>query len=81
MEICPLCNGLEAQTYSCQTCMSVLQDYGKVVDYIDDYSAYMDQDLLIQVDGLTFDNSRQYCAHFFYCGRCDTQTEMIVKLV
>ena len=41
MGICPLCNALESQTYSCQNCQSILQDYGKAVDYIDDYSAYM----------------------------------------
>ncbi|MEN1937024.1 hypothetical protein AAIE21_15855 [Paenibacillus sp. 102] len=81
MEICPLCNALEAQTYSCQTCTNVLQDYGKVVDYIDDYSAYMDQDLLTAVDGLTGENSEEYCVHVFYCGTCGTQTEQMVKLV
>ncbi|PED72338.1 hypothetical protein CN680_07790 [Bacillus pseudomycoides] len=81
MGICPLCNALEAQVYSCQSCLNVLQDYGKVVDYTDAYSAYMDQDLLIEVDGLTGEDSQQYCVHVFYCGTCGTQTELTVKLV
>jgi len=41
----------------------------------------MDQDLLIEVDGLTGENSQQYCVHVFYCGTCGTQTELTVKLV
>ncbi|WP_459500417.1 hypothetical protein [Bacillus sp. C1] len=81
MGMCPLCNALDAHIYSCQTCMNVLQDYGKVVDYIDDYSAYMDQDLLRAVDGLTGENAEQYCVHVFYCGACGIQTEKRVKLV
>ena len=81
MAICPLCNALESQSYSCQVCTNVLQDYGKVVDYTDAYSAYMDQDLLIAVDGLTEMDSQQYCVHVFYCGTCGTQTELAVKLM
>ncbi len=46
MGICPLCNAFESQTYSCQNCQGILQDYGKTVDYIDDYSAYMDQGII-----------------------------------
>ncbi len=81
MAICPFCNALESQTYSCRVCTNVLQDYGKVVDYTDAYSAYMDQDLLTAVDGLTRENSEQYCVHVFYCGTCGTQTELTVKLI
>lgn len=57
------------------------QDYGKTVDYIDDYSAYMDQELLSAVDGLTHNNSQEYCNHVFYCGVCNVETEVVVKLV
>ena len=31
----------------------------------DDYSAYMDQELLSAVDGLTHNNSNEYCNHIF----------------
>ncbi|MDM5187268.1 hypothetical protein QUF99_07980 [Bacillus sp. DX4.1] len=81
MAMCPLCNALGNQTYTCQACTSILQDYGKVVDYLDAYNAYMDQDLLTAVDGLTSNNSQRYCIHFFYCGACGEQTEITVKLV
>lgn len=81
MAICPLCNALDAQTYSCPTCASLLQDYGKIVDYLDTYSAYLDQDLLLQVDGLTQNNSQQHCVHVFYCAACNTETDITVKLV
>ncbi len=81
MGICPLCNALESQTYSCQNCQGILQDYGKTVDYIDDYSAYMDQELLSAVDGLTHNNSQEYCNHVFYCGVCNVETEVVVKVV
>lgn len=81
MAMCPLCNGLESQIYTCHTCMSILQDCGKTVDYLDNYSAYLDQDILMKVDGLMSNQSHQYCVHIFYCAACGEQTEKKVKLI
>ncbi|EEL89363.1 hypothetical protein bcere0029_7790 [Bacillus cereus AH1272] len=41
----------------------------------------MDQELLRAVDGLTHSNSQEYCNHIFYCGMCNVETEVVVKLV
>ncbi|CAM4189613.1 hypothetical protein [Bacillus manliponensis] len=81
MAICPFCNGLQQEQHTCANCMNTLQDYGKVVDYIDDYSAYMDQELLTAVDGLTVNNSQRYCMHVMYCGACGQQTEVAIALI
>lgn len=81
MPICPFCNGLQYEQYACKKCESAMQDYGKVVDYVDAYSAYMDQKLLTEVDGLTLNNSQQYCLHVMYCGTCGYQTEAAVTLI
>ncbi|MGG0187118.1 hypothetical protein [Bacillus rhizoplanae] len=81
MAICPLCNALEYEAYTCPTCTSILQDYGKTVDYIGPYSAYMDQELLEKVDGLSAHDSQQYCLHLLYCPTCEKQTEVTVQLI
>lgn len=81
MPICPFCNGLQYEQHTCTSCEDTLQDYGKLVDYMDDYSPYMDQELLTEVDGLTMNNSQQYCVHVMYCGTCGHQTEVAVALI
>ena len=81
MAICPLCNALEYKAYTCPTCTSILQDYGKTVDYIGPYSAYMEQELLEKVDGLSAHDSQQYCLHLLYCPTCEKQTEVTVQLI
>ncbi|PHA02537.1 hypothetical protein COE51_02795 [Bacillus pseudomycoides] len=81
MAICPLCNALEYKAYACPTCTSILQDYGKTVDYIGPYSAYMDQELLEKVDGLSAHDSQQYCLHLLYCPTCEKQIEVTVQLI
>jgi hypothetical protein len=81
MALCPRCNGLTDTAYLCPSCSGELQDYGKTVDYLDDYSAYMDQQLLEQVDGLTPMESNKQCIHVFYCLACQQEFQMKVDLI
>ncbi len=78
MEICPLCNGFENYNGSCTSCGSMLVDTGKVTDYLDDYSAYMEINLLKMVDGDLNSLANQVCLHLFNCPAC--QIEQIIAI-
>jgi hypothetical protein len=70
MNICPLCNGLRTISFYCCECGHLLADEGKVTDYFDDYSPYMEIDLMKQVDGYPSTRSRHQCVHLFHCYYC-----------
>ncbi|WP_342515679.1 hypothetical protein [Sutcliffiella sp. FSL R7-0096] len=78
MEICPLCNGFENYTGLCASCGSVMIDTGKVTDYLDDYSAYMEINLLKLVDGDLNSLENHVCVHLISCAVC--QNEQIISI-
>lgn len=78
MEICPLCNGFENYTDTCASCGSVMNDIGKVTDYLDDYSAYMEINLLKMVDGDLNSLENHVCIHLISCSTC--QVEQIISI-
>ncbi|NLP49983.1 hypothetical protein [Bacillus sp. RO1] len=73
MEICPLCNGLEDYQGNCASCGSMVVDMGKVTDYLDDYSAYMEINLLKMVDGDINSLENHVCLHLFHCPVCQKE--------
>ncbi|THE10861.1 hypothetical protein E1I69_17120 [Bacillus timonensis] len=79
MTICPLCNGLNNASFSCAQCGKSLEDSGRIIDYFDDYSAYMQIDDMKKIDGIqtTFQNNE--CAHLFYCTNCHNQEIKLIK--
>jgi hypothetical protein len=81
MGMCPLCNGLSNLSYTCPHCAGELQDCGKTVDYLDAYSAYMDQLLLQQTDGLPHEESNTHCLHMFYCPVCQKEYEIKIDFI
>lgn len=81
MEVCPFCNGLASTSYTCPQCVEVLQDCGKTVDYLDNYSPYLDQQILQEVDGLPHAESNTYCVHIFYCPACRIEYEMKIHVI
>lgn len=70
MFICPLCNGFDTKNVTCPTCHQTLHDSGKVSDYFDDYSAYMDIDGLKMENGFPDDLKEHICLHLFSCTSC-----------
>lgn len=64
--ICPLCNGLYKINIICPLCFSSMKDSGPVVNYLDDYSPYLLDDITSKVDGV----SSNKCVHLFKCSRC-----------
>ncbi|WP_188206975.1 hypothetical protein [Alkalibacillus aidingensis] len=70
MNLCPLCNGLAKVSIECSKCHSNLDDHGKLTDYFDDYSAYMDIDMVKMFDGDPKSLENHQCLHYFYCQNC-----------
>jgi hypothetical protein len=73
MGVCPLCNGFISSVYTCPHCAGKVEDRGKAVDYIDDYSAYMDENILQE------NMATSSCTHLFYCTSCENQYQIQVQ--
>ncbi|HHY74430.1 MAG TPA: hypothetical protein GX497_14640 [Bacillus bacterium] len=78
MYICPLCNQLGQQYYKCPNCQKEMEDNGRLMDYFDDYSAYLDIEGMKLFNGYPSDQKNHQCPHVFYCFNC---SEEIVYLI
>ena len=81
MSMCPVCNGLTEIPHACPNCAASMQDCGKTVDYFGPYSAYMDQQLLEKVDGLSYEESNRYCLHLYHCSVCEQDFSIKVQQI
>lgn len=79
MNICPLCNGLRNVTVYCSCCPNQMEDKGKITDYYDDYSPYMDIDMMKLADGYPETLIRRECVHLFYCPHCHQEEVKFIK--
>ncbi|MEI5906406.1 hypothetical protein WAK64_04975 [Bacillus spongiae] len=70
MKVCPLCNGLKQPHIVCTTCNNEMQNTGRIYDFFDEYSAYMDIESMKLVDGVTSSGEQEQCSHLFYCDIC-----------
>ncbi|MRX71495.1 hypothetical protein GJU40_04810 [Bacillus lacus] len=70
MTVCPLCNGFSEEISQCPNCSSMMEDKGRFTDYFDDYSAYMDIDVMKLFDGMPNSLEKHQCLHLLYCSRC-----------
>lgn len=64
--LCPLCNGLAKMNIVCGKCGSDMEDKGRIQDYYDDYSPYLNYGLTDLQDGEPDD----ICQHIFCCPVC-----------
>lgn len=67
---CPVCNGFFEIAFQCERCQNKMTDKGKVMDYYDSYSAYLDTDLLKKNDGYMASISDYQCPHLLVCPSC-----------
>ncbi|MBM7702708.1 hypothetical protein [Metabacillus iocasae] len=79
MNMCPLCNGFNQVEYTCAKCGHKTEDMGRVMDYFDDYSAYMEIEQMKLIDGITTTASDHQCAHLFYCILCHHEEVMTIQ--
>ena len=74
---CPLCNGLSIE-YICKKCDMNMEDYGKVMDYYDDYSAYLEIHAKTKGRGC-HQRKTNICKHLLSCSQCgkDLSSEIV----
>ncbi len=73
--ICPVCNGLEQYFIECINCSGLMVDQGPLVDYLDDYSPYLSNDITQMVDGASYDK----CVHLYLCEICGHDERIEIK--
>ncbi|MCP3741634.1 hypothetical protein [Rossellomorea sp. BNER] len=56
-----------------------MTDHGRVYDYYDDYSAYMDIDSIQLADGIPGSSGGEECLHLFACSNCTFEKPVIIK--
>jgi hypothetical protein len=79
MYLCPLCNQLETKSVECSNCQHLMDDRGRLMDYFDDYSAYLDIEGMKQFDGYDLDGKQHKCPHVFYCTQCSHNKVVLIQ--
>ncbi|MBP2241046.1 hypothetical protein J2Z40_001608 [Cytobacillus eiseniae] len=79
MAICPICNGFQEIHARCASCSGDLIDQGRIMDYYDDYSAYMPIDQMKLEDGYASDFSNEECPHLLKCNYCNSDRIVFIK--
>jgi DNA-directed RNA polymerase subunit M/transcription elongation factor TFIIS len=79
MPICPVCNGLREVFLLCTNCGEPMMEAGRLMDFYENYSPYMEIDLVKMEDGYTETNSEQICPHLFYCSKCHNDEVIFIK--
>jgi hypothetical protein len=79
MGICPLCNGFEASSTTCTSCFQMMEDQGRVMDYFDDYSPYMEIEDMKKIDGYQQSYKENLCVHLLYCANCHDEQVVFIK--
>ncbi len=73
--VCPLCNGLYEIQQKCFICNNDMVDRGPIVNYLDDYSPYLLDDITTLVDGV----EKEKCVHLFYCNNCNYDKRVVIS--
>ena len=73
--VCPLCNGLYKIEFNCKRCNSTMIDKGPEVNYLDDYSPY----LLDEVTHLVDETKEERCVHIFQCPNCNFKISYAIE--
>ncbi|MEO2077438.1 MAG: hypothetical protein ABGX20_19055 [Bacillus sp. (in: firmicutes)] len=79
MSICPVCNGLREIYLLCSNCGKPMMESGRVSDYYDDYSPYMEIDLMKMEDGYPDSHSGHKCPHLYRCPDCNHDDVIFIK--
>lgn len=79
MSICPICNGFAVAHVTCKNCGNEMIDSGRIMDYYDDYSPYMDIELLKMEDGFLDDFTHHKCPHLYRCLNCQSDEVILIK--
>lgn len=75
--ICPLCNGLEEYSFKCEQCNGIMDDKGRIIDYFDEYSPYLEMSITELIDGAP----RDKCVHLLTCKYCNSDKRIYIDKV
>ncbi len=77
---CALCNGMGEAILACPNCDNSMFDQGRIYDFYDDYSPYMDIDVIKLADGDPVSSQKDECVHLFKCPNCgfDVQKKITI---
>ncbi|NLY77537.1 MAG: hypothetical protein GX080_05555 [Tissierellia bacterium] len=73
--VCPLCNGLYPVEFNCEKCNSLMEDQGAKVNFYDDYSPYLLDEITSRADGV----SSEKCIHIFLCPNCGYKNDYVIE--
>jgi hypothetical protein len=76
--ICPLCNSLTDAEEDCPACGQPLIDSGRLMDYFDDYSAYLEIEGMKRFDGIAADLMDAQCPHVLFCSSCEQEWQYLI---
>jgi len=79
LAICPVCNGLREVYLLCTDCGEPMLEAGRLIDFFDDYSPYMEIDLMKLEDGYPDTNSGEKCPHLYKCPACQKDEVIFIK--
>ncbi|PLT32112.1 hypothetical protein [Bacillus sp. V5-8f] len=79
MAMCPLCNGFEELEMYCTECGTMLNDSGKVSDFMDPYGHYNDEDTVKMGDGYQNTTKDNICPHLMSCASCNHDQVVFIK--
>ena len=79
MTVCPLCNSLKTLEIHCPKCQTLLEDSGKVSDYLDPYGHYNDEETVKMGDGYPNTAKGQICPHLMVCKECGYEEVQLIK--
>lgn len=73
--VCPLCNGIKEINEICEKCGSNMINEGPLVNFLDEYSPYLSNDITQLVDGAEHDK----CMHLFVCKKCELDKRIEIE--
>lgn len=73
MTECGMCNGWITEEMPCPRCRGTMYDKGRAVDFLDEYSPYLDMKYTEMVDGDPDSSITDDCVHVFVCNKCGFQ--------
>ncbi|KGX85295.1 hypothetical protein [Pontibacillus litoralis] len=79
MFICPVCNGLQSLQMQCLNCNQIMNNQGRVADYFDEYSPYLQDEGLKMIDGDSCSSLNHTCVHLLYCFNCGNEQSYAIE--
>ncbi|MFD3156197.1 hypothetical protein ACFIJ5_04965 [Haloimpatiens sp. FM7330] len=69
-KVCPVCNEIASKIVYCEKCGDIMNDKGRMQEYMDDYSADM-----------PIKDEKKYCIHIYKCDNCDYIKRVYIEKV